>query len=143
MNSDAEMIAQYGVDNHICNVQLLIFKPKSVIAEKWYKYCETYITSGAYIDWATLGGVALGNIIAEGNYFGSKCLEAADSLFFSLGYENKSYEQYYSQDPVFIEKQINKIKEHQAKIITLYGTFMYQLPIPNGCLLDEMFKLKA
>jgi hypothetical protein len=140
LNSDFELCCEYGKEQKICNISCLMFKPKSIIAEKWYKYCEEYILSNLPIEWASLGGVALGKIIHDGNYV-DKIMYFPAPFIFSLGYENKKYEQYYSVDEVFINEKIDWIITNKPKIIMLYGTFMYKLPIGENCLLDKMFKL--
>ncbi len=123
------------------NPQFLIFKPKSIIAEKWYKYDEEFIQSYLPVAWADLGGVGLGKVVDQNDYY-NKIMTIPSNLRFDLGYRDKSYEQYYSTDESFINEKMNTILTGEFKYITLYGTFMYNLPIPENCLLDQMFKIR-
>jgi hypothetical protein len=138
INSNYEACCEY--EGSICNIQVLFFKPKSVIAEAWYKRCEKLITSGVYIDWATLGGIALGHVIHENNWY-DKLMILPGSAIWSFGWENKQYEAYYNTDPKFIVDHLQAIRERKPKVIMLYGTFMYKLPIPEHCLLEQMWKM--
>jgi len=145
LSSDFEMRGNYDLDliknEMVFNPQLLVFKPKSIIAEKWYKYDEEYILGGSDIPWAALGGIALGKIVSENNYK-DRVMTIPHNIRFDLGYENKSYMKYYSVETDFINEKINFIVDNGVKYITLYGTFMYNLNIPENCLLHEMFMLK-
>jgi hypothetical protein len=123
-----------------CAPAVLLFKPKSIIAQQWSQYCEKMILSGKYLkedDWGKLSGYALGKIIRENNC-SDKVMKLPSQYIFSLGYENRSYMNYYSMNEGYINEQLQQIKIQGAKVITLYGTFMYNLPIPNQCLLERM-----
>lgn len=140
-DSDFEMRANNDGKATPFNPQFLMFKPKSIIAEKWYKYDEEFILSNSPVAWADLGGVGLGKIVDDNNYY-DRIMAIPSSVRFDLGYLEKKYEQYYSMNEDFINQKINFIIDNKIKYITLYGTFMYNLPIPDDCLLDKMFKLK-
>ena len=68
-------------------------------------------------------------------------MEFPGRYMFSLGYENRIFMNYYSQDARYIKQQLQQIKTQGAKVITLYGTFMYNLIIPNQCLLEQMWTM--
>lgn len=142
IKTEFDMCGNYDLINEeiIFNIQNLVFKPKSIIAKKWCEYCEEFILSNSYIHWASLGGIALGKVIKENNYIDK--VKSIPEIKFSLGYENKKYEQYYSIDDIFIDNNINFIIENDIKYIMLFGTFMYKIDIPENCLIDKMFKLK-
>lgn len=120
------------------NVSFLVFKPKSIITKLWCEYCEEYIKSDKHVHWASLGGIALSKVSEE---FKDKVKFIDNNFRYSLGYKDEKYKKYYSKDPRYIKKILNDIKEKKPKIITLYGTFMYDIPIEEGCLLNEMYKL--
>lgn len=143
LNSNFDMRGNYDNINNgkVFNPQLLMFKPKSVIAKGWYQYCEKIILSDSKIEWADLGGVGLGKIVHENNY-DAMVMQIPRDIRFDLGYLNKSYEKYYSMDEDFINEKINFIMNSNVKYVTLYGTFMYNLNIPENCLLDKLIKLK-
>lgn len=138
IDSDYSMMGKYN--DKICSIPFLIFKPKTKIAELWYKFCEEYIQSNKYIYWASLGGTALGNIIYDNNYI-NDIKPIPNDLLYSLGYKNGKYNLYYKTEPDYVRKKLLEIKNKNVKIITLYGTFMYDLPIKKDCLLDKMFEL--
>jgi hypothetical protein len=143
MKTDFEMCGNYDIiyDKMAFNISYIVFKPKSAIAEKWVKYDEDFILSNSYVDWATLGGFGLGKVISENNYL-DKVMPMPKEIGFTLDYQNKSYEKYYSMDSEFNKEKIDFIVNNKIKVITLYGTFMYNIKLEDGCLLDQMFKLK-
>jgi lipopolysaccharide biosynthesis glycosyltransferase len=139
LNSDFEMCAENSAES--CSPSCLLFKPKSVIAKKWSLYCEEMILAGKCMDlndWGQLAGYALARIIKETN---NSVMEFPGRYMFSLGYENRIFMNYYSQDARYIKQQLQQIKTQGAKVITLYGTFMYNLIIPNQCLLEQMWTM--
>lgn len=138
--NEYDMMGSYNNKEKICSIPFLVFKPKSKIAKLWYEYCEEYIKSDKHIHWASLGGIALGKIIHDNNFM-NKVKPIPSNLSYSLGYKNGKYNLYYKTEPDFVRKKLREIDEKNIKIITLYGTFMYDLPIRKDCLLDRMFKL--
>lgn len=142
MNSEHEVMGNYDIigNSLLFNISFIVFKPNSIIAEKWYKYVEDYIIGTNHISWADLGGKALGKMVKENNFEGK--IMPMPKIGFSLGYENKSYELYFSMDNEFIKEKLDFIIQNKTKVITLYGTFMYKIPIIEGCLIDQMFKLR-
>ena len=118
------------------NVQVMFFQPKSDIAEQWYKSCEQMIESGVWLDWGSLGGLALGKVIQANP---GKTMVLPGWVIWTLGWEQ--HQTYYSTDSHFIEDQLRNIRENKPKIIMLYGKFMYDLPVLKGCLLEQMWGL--
>jgi hypothetical protein len=138
INTKHEMMGNYDNINKECNVVYLIFKKKSIIAKKWYEFCEKKIISNEYLKWSSLGGHALGYIISENN-LQNLVMQFPKNIIFSFGYSN--YDKYYSTDLHIIHKTLDIIKK-DIKLIILYGTVMYTKSIPEECILSKLFDLE-
>ena len=114
--SDKEvMISISELTNSLPNVCLgyLISKPKSTIFKLWYESMETVILDKQNISY-TMFGYQLATIINE-HHLVDMILPFPNNITFRFG--GRNYLKYYSTDPTFIKKTIDKIKQNNYKLI--------------------------
>lgn len=114
-------------------IAYLMAKKNSIVFKKWTEECEKMIKSKKHLKWAELGGFLLGKIVNQNN-FHDLIHPFPNNITYRYGWRN--HLKYYNTDKDFIEKEKDKLKLHEYKMIILYGTYMYNKSIPVDTVLN-------
>ena len=120
---------------NVC-IAYLMGKKNSTIFKKYVEECEKLLLNRVHLQWASLGGKLLANIINDNNLL-DLIYPFPNKITYRLGWTNS--DKYYTTDEKFIDDKKAKIKN--KKLIILYGTSMYNNDIPENSFLNYLLKI--